>query len=420
LWGWSLNTHQSHFENDPAAHEAAGGLPGGHVPVGNFLSVPAMSGTRLVGQIALANKPGGFTKQDVDTVERLTAFFVVAVLRNEAQAELAQTQLMFQAAMEGSQAGVAIADAPDCTLRYINKAGLAIVGVGEAEHIYGMDPERYVQAWAMYDIDGEPMVPAKDPLARAVCHGEKSTAEVVFRSEAGGDRAVLADAAPILDSEGRIQAGMVVFVDITDRRAEQLELERSHTRLEHMVYQVSEAMGRVVEVRDPYTAGHQERTAVIAKAIAVEMALPESEIRAIEMAALVHDIGKLGVPAEILTKPGHLSNIEFEIIKSHSEYGYQILKDIEFPWAVADVVLQHHERLDGSGYPKGLSGDEICLAARVLGVADVVEAMSSHRPYRATLGIDVAIGEIASRPELFDERVAQACVALFESGRLGT
>jgi putative nucleotidyltransferase with HDIG domain len=173
------------------------------------------------------------------------------------------------------------------------------------------------------------------------------------------------------------------------------------------------AMALTVETRDPHTAGHQRRVAQLAEAIAVEIKLPKDRIEGVRLAALVHDIGKIGIPAEILSKPGSLHALEFAFIKNHPQKGYDILKTIEFPWPIAEIVRQHHGRLNGSGYPP-LSGEEIILEARIIGVADVVEAMCFHRPYRPALGIDVAFKEItAQRGILYDPGVVDACLGLF-------
>jgi len=166
----------------------------------------------------------------------------------------------------------------------------------------------------------------------------------------------------------------------------------------------------LTESRDPYTAGHQMKVSELAEGIAREMGLPADMIEGIRVAGIVHDIGKLSVPAEIVTKPGALTPFEFSIIKEHPGKAFEVLKEIDFPWPVAEMVLQHHERLDGSGYPLGLRGDEIRLEARVLAVADVVGAISSHRPYRRDLGIEAALKEIdANKGVFYDARVARAC-----------
>ncbi len=190
--------------------------------------------------------------------------------------------------------------------------------------------------------------------------------------------------------------------------------EQHVTQLEKNLEDTVRAIAIIVEMRDPYTSGHQVRVAALAAAIAGEMGLPAQEVHAIHLAGLLHDVGKTQVPAEILSKPGKISAIEYSLIKVHSQAGYDILKGIEFPWPIAQMVLQHHELMDGSGYPQGLRGEQILLGARILCVADVVEAMSSHRPYRSALGIDAALEEITRlHPSHFDGRVADACLTLF-------
>ncbi len=171
---------------------------------------------------------------------------------------------------------------------------------------------------------------------------------------------------------------------------------------------------QTMETRDPYTAGHQRRVAGLSLALATELGLPEAIREGVEMAALVHDLGKIATPAEILSKPTRLTKVEFLLMKEHPLAGYKILRHVQFPWPIADIIVQHHERLDGSGYPAGLQGDEIRQEARIIGVADVVEAMASHRPYRAALGVDVALEEISkNRGRFYDPEVADACVRLF-------
>ena len=177
-------------------------------------------------------------------------------------------------------------------------------------------------------------------------------------------------------------------------------------------------MAATVETRDPYTAGHQRRVSDLARSIATEMHLPCHVIDGIRMASMIHDIGKISVPSEILTKPTKLSELEFELIKTHSQSGYNILKDIAFPWPIARIVLEHHERMDGSGYPNNLKGDQILLDSRIVAVADVVEAISSHRPYRPALGIKVGLDEIARNSgSIYDPEVVAACLRLFQEKR---
>jgi len=168
------------------------------------------------------------------------------------------------------------------------------------------------------------------------------------------------------------------------------------------------------EMRDPYTAGHERRVGEIAAAIGVELGLDEQRVEGLRVAGHLHDIGKITIPAEILSKPGKLSKIEYQLIQGHPQSAFDVLKDVELPWPVAQVALQHHERMDGSGYPQGLKGDAILLEARIMAVADVVEAMASHRPYRPALGIDKALAEIErGRGTIYDADVADVCLRLF-------
>jgi PAS domain S-box-containing protein len=195
------------------------------------------------------------------------------------------------------------------------------------------------------------------------------------------------------------------------RRNQEKMLKQLRDGLEGTV----QAVSAMVEMRDPYTAGHERRVAELACAIAVEMGLDEERVRGIHLAGTVHDLGKIQIPAEILSKPGRLTEVEFSLIRQHPKTGYEILKNIEFPWPIAQMILQHHERMDGSGYPQGLKGDEILIEARILAVSDVVEAMASHRPYRPGLGVSSALDEIRkNRGKFYDEHVVDACVKLFE------
>jgi putative nucleotidyltransferase with HDIG domain len=177
---------------------------------------------------------------------------------------------------------------------------------------------------------------------------------------------------------------------------------------------VIQVLVRVVEQRDPYTAGHQQRVADLAAAIAGEMGLDAEGVEGILMAGMVHDVGKMSIPAEILSKPAMLNDMEMLLIREHPETAVRILREIPFPWEISRIVLEHHERMDGSGYPRGLKGEEILLSSRILAVADTVESMVSHRPYRPALGVDAALAEIMeSRGVRFDADVVDACIRLF-------
>ena len=202
--------------------------------------------------------------------------------------------------------------------------------------------------------------------------------------------------------------------DITERRQAEDELKRSYGQLRETLITTVNALASASEMRDAYTAGHQRRVTTLACAIATEMGLADEQFDGLRLAGLIHDIGKINIPAEILNKSGRISDIEFNIIKTHPQIGYNIVKEIEFPWPIAQIVLQHHERLDGSGYPQGLKDGGIMLEAKILAVADVVEAMASHRPYRPALGIDVALAEITNNKGiLYDSEAVDICRGLF-------
>lgn len=221
------------------------------------------------------------------------------------------------------------------------------------------------------------------------------------------------NAVPIVDGTSIVGAQGIAR-DITERRIAAKRLEESHKKLEESLSGTINSLATAVEMRDPYTAGHQAHVAQLATAIAHEMGLDEERTRGLNMASIIHDVGKINVPAEILSKTGSLSDTEFGLIKIHPEAGYNIVKDIEFLWPVAEIVYQHHERLDGSGYPRGLAGDAILQEAQILAVADTIEAMVFHRPYRPALGIETALEEISRNSGIiYDPAVVDACITLF-------
>jgi len=214
---------------------------------------------------------------------------------------------------------------------------------------------------------------------------------------------------------GRVHALLGISRDITAAKRHEQDLQDTVEKLERAMEGIVQAMIMTVEFRDPHTAGHERRVCRLACAIAERMQLDAARKKAVQMTAGIHDIGKITVPAEILSKPGRLTELEYRLIQAHPQVSHDILHKIDFPWPMAGIVLQHHERLDGSGYPQGLRGDAICLEARILAVADVVEAMSSHRPYRSSPGLKRALEEIrANRGRLYDPMVVDACLALFK------
>ncbi|TSA48596.1 MAG: response regulator [Deltaproteobacteria bacterium] len=210
------------------------------------------------------------------------------------------------------------------------------------------------------------------------------------------------------------KANEMLQADIAERKRTEEKLQHTLESLRRAVSTTVQVMVSAVETRDPYTAGHQMRSADLSRAIATEMGLSDEQIDGIRMAGSIHDIGKLSIPAEILSKPTKLSGIEFALIKEHAWRGYEILKNVESPSPLAEIVYQHHERMDGSGYPQKLIGDAILIEARILAVADVVESMASHRPYRPALGLDAALQEIEkNRGLLYDSHVVNTCLILF-------
>lgn len=300
---------------------------------------------------------------------------------------------------------------PDGKLRF------TYVSKGSSD-VLGLPPDELLANAAAF-IDGfhaEDREAYEAELAQCEAGGVRLNLAFRWIDRAGGVRHILLNAMPSAQEDGSVTWDGAAQ-DVTERERFEAERKRSMEKLEKSMEETVQAIAATIEMRDPYTAGHQRRVANLAKRIAEEMQLPAEEIHGIYLAATIHDIGKIHIPAEILSYPGKLGNLEYALIQGHVQAGYDILKNIEFPWPVAQMVYQHHEHLSGSGYPRGLKGDEIMLGARILCVADVVEAMASYRPYRPGLGAEKALAEIRSnRGRLYDAAVVDVCLALFESG----
>ena len=282
---------------------------------------------------------------------------------------------------------------------HINQTFAAINGPSVEEHLGRTVAEVVPALW-----------PQIEPIYRTILDTGRPVLDVEISGETqatqGELRHWLVSFYPVCVSDAVAGIG-VVAVDITERVE---AASRTRTVLETTVAAVAAA----VEARDPYTAGHQRRVAALAAAIAGDLGLSSSAIEGILVGATIHDIGKLAVPAEILSKPGRLTSAEFALVKEHPKVGYKIVSGIDFPWPVADMILQHHERMDGSGYPFGLAGADILLDAKIIAVADVVEAMASHRPYRPSSGANAALAQIESdRGRLLDADAVDACLRLF-------
>jgi len=291
----------------------------------------------------------------------------------------------------------------DANVTFINVAGAKMLG-WDVKEIVGKNSHN---TWHHTKADGsschEKECSLKELLRRGV---GKVGVEDWFWKKDGTGFPVEYTQNPVYE-KGSLIGAVVSFNDMTEHKQ---GMEKLRTALGATV----QAISSVVETRDPYTAGHQRRVADLARAIATAMGLTADQIDGLRMAGLIHDIGKISVPAEILVKPTKLSGIEFSLIKTHAQSAYDILKDIDFPWPIARMALEHHERIDGSGYPHGLTGEKVLLESKVLAIADVVEAIASHRPYRPALGIDAALAEITKdKAHLYDSGVVDACLKLF-------
>jgi PAS domain S-box-containing protein len=293
---------------------------------------------------------------------------------------------------------------PDTSVRYGNPAFERLTGFSTAELVGRKAPYPWWTEETLEKTSGE--------FEEAMRKGALKLEE--FFQKKNGERFWVDITSTPVSSEGEFKYYLANWVDITERKRAEEELRRSCEKLQKALEGTVHTLVTTIELRDPYTAGHQRRVAQLACAITEEMGLSEEQIEGIRMAALIHDMGKITVPAEILSKPGQLSDIEYGLIKMHPKIGYDVLKEMDFPWPLAQIVLQHHERLDGSGYPQGLSGEKIMLEARILAVADVVEAMASHRPYRPPRGLDKALEEVSqNRDVLYDAEVVDICLKLF-------
>ena len=298
----------------------------------------------------------------------------------------------------------------------VDPDGLIIVWNRAAEKMF---------LWEEYEVIGKinPIIPTGQEevfqqLRNRALSGEIYTGmEISVLRKEGSIIDVSISTAPLRSDDGAIVGVIAVLKDISQSKRMENELCESLHKSQRLFEETIEALSTAVEVRDPYTAGHQRRVARLACAIASEMGLPEDQVKSINVAALIHDIGKISIPVEILSKPGQLSEIEHELLRTHAQAGYEILKGIEFPWPIAQIVRQHHERIDGCGYPMGLKCDKICLEAKILSVADTVEATASYRPYRPAGGIEKALEVIKIRKgTYYDPEVVAACLVVFKRG----
>lgn len=324
---------------------------------------------------------------------------VKELLPRKATRELLSITRHFELILEKMSEGI-LELAADQRIVYANESALALIGHPEEDllgshfvDLFSGEDRRRVEEVLRFTPNGPQKISENAPLPLNEHH-------------------VTLNAVPI---EGQTHTIIIILNNVSERRRAEAQLQQSMVDLKKALLGTIQALALTVERRDPYTAGHQQRVKAIATAIAEQMELDEDAIEGLQMAALIHDIGKIAIPAGILSKPTRLDETEFRLLKTHPQVAHSILSPIYFPWPLAEIVLQHHERMDGSGYPRGLRGEEILMEARILAVADVVEAMGSHRPYRPSLGIDAALEEVRqNKGILYDERVADTCLFLFK------
>ena len=326
----------------------------------------------------------------------------MAIEKQKVGKALRESEERYRTLFEGSRDAIYITSGDNRSVEF-NQATLDLFGYTRAEIMKMKLREIFLNPGDLRSLERE----IRDK-------GYVKDYEVKFRRSDGEQMTCLITSTGRLANNGSIAEYQNIVRDITEQNQQQHRLQETLEMLRRNLNGVIQCVALVIEKKDPYTAGHQRRVTDLARAIAQEMGLSESQRDAIRMAGIIHDIGKISIPAEILSKPGRLTEIEFSILKAHPHIGYDILKEIEWPYPIPEIVLQHHERMDGSGYPHCLSGEEIMMEARVLGVADVVEAMASNRPYRPALGIDRALEEISKKRGIhYDADVVDPCLRVF-------
>ncbi|MGA8007374.1 MAG: PAS domain S-box protein, partial [Burkholderiales bacterium] len=412
--GIAMRSGAAHFSNDVFSDSAS-------VPWRQFCldfgiasagAVPLSLGSATVGVINLYSAEKNFYTPDVqallielgDDVSFALQTLSHEARRHEAEAALAESEAKYRGLVEQNITGI-----------YIIQDGRFVYVNPHLAELFGYRPEE-LAGKEFRELVAEPDRARVEESVRKRIAGEIESIQYDFRGRrkdgswfdvgVHGTRALF---------HGR-RAVIGLLQDITARRKSEEQAKVYTDQLEQAMMGTIEAVSAMVELRDPYTSGHERRVGELAEAIGRELGLPEHEVKGLRISGSLHDIGKIACPAEILSKPARLTAIEFEIVKAHPQLGYDILKSVRFSWPVAQTILQHHERIDGSGYPHKLKGEEIILPARILAVADTIEAMGSHRPYRPALGIDLALAEVEKHSgTLFDPQVVAACLRLFRA-----
>lgn len=377
------------------------------------LALPLREDERLIGVINIyATDPRAFDQAEMELLSELAndlsygiSSLRTRIQRRRAEAALEKSEELFRSVALSAMDAIITVDEEERVVMW-NHAASELFGYTEAE-IAGQ-PLKLI----LPDSLPEMFEAARKDSAAGVTGQTSWPMELSGHSRDGRDFPVELSLGLFNAAEGPFFSAIVR--DVSERKRAEDELRQSMDKLRRITGGIVQTVALTVESRDPYTAGHQRRATDLARSIAVEMGLDQETIDCIRMAGAIHDLGKIHIPSEILSKPGPLSEIEKALIQTHSEIGYGILKEVELPWPIAQIILQHHERLDGSGYPRGLLEEEILMEARILSVADVVEAMSSHRPYRPTIGLESALSEIErNRGILYDDEVVDACLRLF-------
>ncbi len=343
--------------------------------------------------------PDGTIEKWVDSLRDVDDDKEAAARRRRSANDADKTLALLEALLSIAPVGIVFVDREFRYVR-VNERMAAIRGIAAVNEHLGHTVAEIVPAlWTQLESSYRRVLETGDPVVDVPVSG--------VTAEDPGHLHHWLESIHAVQIDGETIGLGVVFDDVTER-------------IQHLkaLVELTEAavgtMAAAAEARDPYSAGHQQRVAELAVAIASDLGLDQRDVDGLRLAAKVHDIGKLAIPSQILNKPSHLRPTEFALIEEHAQAGFDIVRGIDFPWPVADVILQHHERVDGSGYPAGLVGDEILLGARIIAVADVVEAMSSHRPYRSSLGITAALSEIESgRGTLYDAQVVDVCLRRF-------
>ena len=397
-----LREKKSRIVNDPASHPDRVGVPEGHPPIIRFLGVPLKHSHKTIGMIGLANKESGYDVTDQQAVEALAIAFVEAFNRIRAKRALGASEEKYRILFEDSKDAIVITSLNGKFVD-LNQSALDLFDYTGEEIM-----ELNFQDLYVHRVDGKKLQQEIEQK------GFVKDFEVKLRKKGGRVIDSLFNVTLRRAADGSILGYQGIIRDVTEKRRSEERLIETLEKLRKAMGGVIQAMARTVEMRDPYTAGHQRRVADLARAISTEIGRSKDRVEGLRMAGAIHDLGKIAVPAEIFNKPGSLTEYEFGLIQSHAQVGHDILKDIDFPWPIAQIVLQHHERMNGSGYPQGLAGEDILMEARILAVADVVEAISSHRPYRPAFNIEQALDVIKQdRGVLYDPRAVDVCVRLF-------